>query len=287
MSILKVKHSGHLGDIIYSLPAALKLMKLNDKKFIDLYIPKGKKYHAPQGQHHICGDVWITDAMFNFISPLLLNLEYINSVEFIEELLIPKDAYDFDAFRSESMLNLASGNIVDYYFKTFGLLGSNPDRWLNCRESLIDTTLRFDIVIGRSTRYNNINIDYSLLGAFSSLIGFLGTDREYFEFKNQFSNLNIQHLNVDNAFKAMLYILNSDVYIGNQSFFFSIAEGLKVKRLLEVCEICPNVIPNGGTWGQFLTTRNLGKLLSQVLDKKINLEKIPFVHPQYILGKPI
>ena len=85
----------------------------------------------------------------------------------------------------------------------------------------------------------------------------------------------------------MLYILNSDVYIGNQSFFFSIAEGLKVKRLLEVCEICPNVIPNGGTWGQFLTTRNLGKLLNQVFDKKINLEKIPFVHPQYILGKPI
>jgi len=35
------------------------------------------------------------------------------------------------------------------------------------------------------------------------------------------------------------------VFIGNQSFPFSIAEGLKTLRLLEVYQRVPNVIPKG------------------------------------------
>lgn len=287
MTKIAIKHSGHLGDIIYSLPAALNLMKLNGGICIDLYIPKDKKYLPPQGQHHICGDVWISESMFNFVYPLLQNIEYISNVYFIDESLIPKNVYNFDSFRIESMINLAAGNIIDYYFKSFGLIGGTSDRWLNFRENLVESNLNFDVVIGRSTRYNNINIDYSILNKFSLKIGFMGTDREYFEFINQFPSLSIERLNLNNAYEAMLYIFNAGLFIGNQSLFFSIAEGLKVRRLLEVCEICPNVIPSGGVWGQFLTTKNLMKLLNQVFNKNNNFDNIPDLYPQYILGKPI
>jgi len=37
-----------------------------------------------------------------------------------------------------------------------------------------------------------------------------------------------------------------DLFIGNQSMPFAIAEGLKVRRILEVAPAVPNVIPEGG-----------------------------------------
>jgi len=40
-------------------------------------------------------------------------------------------------------------------------------------------------------------------------------------------------------------IASCKLFIGNQSFPYSIAEALKTKRLLEVYYQAPNVIPNG------------------------------------------
>jgi ADP-heptose:LPS heptosyltransferase len=48
------------------------------------------------------------------------------------------------------------------------------------------------------------------------------------------------------SFIEVAYILNNCKFcIGNQTFYFSLAEALKVPRLLELYKVLPDVIPKG------------------------------------------
>ena len=73
-------HSGHLGDIIYSLPILKELSKTHK---CNLYIEKNKelrtKYH-----NHPGGDVFLNEKLINMLLPLLKNQSYINSVKIHE-----------------------------------------------------------------------------------------------------------------------------------------------------------------------------------------------------------
>ena len=55
----------------------------------------------------------------------------------------------------------------------------------------------------------------------------------------------IQHIGSTDALELARAIAGAKFFIGNQSFFFAVAEALKVKRALEVCYQTPNVIVEG------------------------------------------
>jgi hypothetical protein len=62
----------------------------------------------------------------------------------------------------------------------------------------------------------------------------------------------------------MAQIISScKLFIGNQSSSYAIAEQLKVPRLLEVFNQCPNVIPIGGEGYGYYTTENLKYYLTK------------------------
>ena len=61
----------------------------------------------------------------------------------------------------------------------------------------------------------------------------------------------LQFYKVNNFLEMATIIAGSKLFIGNQSFPFSLAEGLKANRLLEVYFQCPNVIPTGNNGFNF------------------------------------
>lgn len=278
-----VKHSGQLGDIIYAIPAMTILARKFGSDKIRLFVPRNKHAHRPPALKHVGGDFMISDEMFAFVKPLLIYQSCFSDVVSIDEHEIPKTAKDFDVIRS-GCINTSAGNIKDYYFKVFGLLSRGVSPWV--APSFDGRRAgQFDILIGRSTRYLNQSIDYGILAALGLRIGFIGTGAEYLTFSTRFPNVAAEYVPVTSAMEACDLIASSSLFIGNQSFFFAIAEALQTSRILEVFEPVPNVVPTGGICGKFITTHGLATLLSDFFAYPINIsnESIHF-QSNYVLS---
>lgn len=76
-------------------------------------------------------------------------------------------------------------------------------------------------------------------------------------------------------------LLQAQLFIGNQSFGFAVAEGLKISRALEDYEPQPNVIPIGGTCIEFVNTQILGHFLESFF--KTKLKPVKNLYPGYQL----
>ena len=274
--VMNFKHSGHLGDIIYALPVMREMSRHQGHDTFSIYIPRNKPAHHVQGLRHIGGNIMFTQPMFDFVYPLLRIQPYIHDVHFITEANIPSDAVSFDGIRDGS-INTSAGNISDYYSKYFGVPKTGNDPWLIGRLDQHDK----GIVIGRSQRYINDAIDYTLLNQTGIPLSFIGTDKEYRHFQARYPASRAQRILINNALDVLNIIRAADLYIGNQSFFFALAEAMQCSRLLEVYEPVPNVIPQGGICGQFLSSAGLISNLNSMLHLNFPLpEKIL---PRYVL----
>jgi hypothetical protein len=278
--VIPFKHSGALGDIVYSLPAILTILNIYNGGSATIYIPNNKStYHGP-GVNHPGGKYMMNQALFDFILPLLTRQAFIENVFFVAEEEIPGNAIDMDVIR-HGMINVGAGNIKDYYFKAFGLVSRKSAPWLHVDQA--DNANGVDIVIGRSTRYLNQGINYSQLNELNKTIGFVGSDFEFKTFTERVSIDGIRKLSVDNALDACRLIHSAKLFIGNQSLFFALAEGLQSNRILESFELVPNVVPQGGQCGQYITTSGFVKLLNQFFETSLDEHKFP-APPQYIVS---
>jgi hypothetical protein len=73
---------------------------------------------------------------------------------------------------------------------------------------------------------------------------------------------------VSNFLELARVIAGCKFFIGNQSFPFAVAEGLKVPRALELCFECPNVIPEGPQAYDFLYQPQFEKIVRELDSKK-------------------
>jgi len=235
--MLKLKHSGNAGDILYSLPAIRQACyNANDKAILYLHIDQPANY--VQGFVHPLGNVMLNKYMATMLKPLLL------ATNFIEDVLIyngQKVDYNLDKFR-EIGLNLGAGNISRWYFQTFPEL--TCDLIQPTIEIKLSRILNETIVINRTERYQNGQIDYSILNQYKNPKYFVGTEHEFHLMCKIVNNL--QYQEVSNFYELADLINNCKVFIGNQSMNFAIAEQLKSNRILETYFGCPNVIPCGG-----------------------------------------
>ena len=235
--MLKLKHSGNAGDILYSLPAIRQACyNANDKAILYLHIDQPANYMA--GFVHPLGNVMLNKYMATMLKPLLL------ATNFIEDVLIyngQKVDYDLDKFRTIG-LNLGAGNISRWYFQAFPEL--TCDLFKPTIEIKLSRILNETIVINRTERYQNGQIDYSILNQYKNPKYFVGTEHEFHLMSKMVKNL--QYQEVSNFYELADLINNCKVFIGNQSMNFAIAEQLKSNRILETYFGCPNVIPCGG-----------------------------------------
>ena len=250
--MVKIIHSGNAGDLIYSLPAMRKASELKSEKVhLYLHINVPAKY----GQlHHPMGSVQMNRQMAEMLIPLLISTDFIGKCEITEE---PQQVdYNFDLFRK---FHNYTGHISQWYFHIYPELTcdlSVPIKfdWLPIPEV-------FDIVLNRTSRYHNPTFDYTALRQYQDRITFVGLPEEYRVISAKLPN--IKHYPVQNFYELAQVISGCNLFIGNQSMAFAIAEQMKHPRVVEICPTAHNVIPTGqngyGAW----TILNLLQILKQ------------------------
>ena len=240
------KHSGHSGDIIYSLAMVQRAYEVYGKKAI-YYIKLDVKTDI---KGHSMGATMVNKNTFEFLKPLLMLQPYIEDVLPYEGQQVD---YDLDVFRTQH-INLSANSIA--LWNAYSYPDIYPDiskKWLHVPgKNLKD----LKPIVARSLRYTNPFISYAVIGD----AYFIGMEEEY-KFSKQQLNCKFEHLKVKDALEMAMYIYASPLFLGNQSMPFAIAEGLKVDRILEHYQACPNVIPVGGNAKIFHTQEQLIKII--------------------------
>ena len=238
---LNISHSGNAGDIIYALPTIKKIRELTNAD-INLYLILGKPLKLPNYNTHPLGKVMLNNTMADMLLPLIRQQTYINKCDTYKNENID---LDLDYIRS-GLIQLDKGNIARWCGYITGINPNLYDPWLKVRP---DKSYLNSIIVARSGRYQNKNIDYSVLREFNNLV-FIGVQSEYDDIKKCLPRIRWQQF--DNFYQMATVIAGCKFFIGNQSFPYSIAEGLKVPRILEVAFEVINVVPEGKNAYDFL-----------------------------------
>jgi hypothetical protein len=256
--MITVKHSGNVGDLLYALPAIKQLAFLMDEKVTVLLKLNVEAHYSPGNDVHPVKDkdgkhVMLNANMFELVKPLLMAQDYIKTVKKWKEG--DNVDVDLDLFRLPRQINTSAGHISRWYFYHHPQLSTDLStasiQIQNIQEDLLDK-----IIISRSQRYHNANMDYSVLKPIEDKIMFIGVDEEYEEFKTKFG-LNVERLIIKDFLHMAECIASCKFFIGNQSSPFAVAEQLKIPRIVEVYPIAPNVIPTGGLGFDAYATPNL------------------------------
>lgn len=234
LSSLNINHSGNAGDIMYSLPTIKRIREEIDIP-INLYLKLDQPLVLPHYFKHPLGAFMLNRKMAEMLIPLLHSLPYIDRCEVYNGQEVH---LDFDDVRTAGFA-LNAGNIARWYGYITGVNANLCKNWISIAP---DQTYRNSIIIARSERYRNPYIDYSFLKKYGQLY-FIGVASEYEDIRKSLPG--IEWLQVNNFLEMAQIISGCKFFIGNQSFPFSVAESLKVPRILETSFEAPNVIPEG------------------------------------------
>ena len=200
-------HCGDFGDIIYSLPT------IRAAGGGILYLSKAKNTTLPMTWYRM-----------KIIRPLLLKQPYIDDV-----------LYWYDDSKVTNLNNFrdhyAPGrNLVEMHLATEGF---GPEHgktaWLQVRPKKSRP-----VIIGRSPRYRNPAFPWKrVLENYGSKAYFVGLPSEHAAFCAEVGE--VEHYPTRDFLEAAQLIAGSELYIGNQSANFALAEGLKANAVLEVC----------------------------------------------------
>lgn len=249
MEQIRIKHSGNVGDLIYSLPAMREASKQHDAK-VDVIL----RINVPMQStvKHPNNGVQLTRTMAEMVTPLLMTCDFIDSVV-ITEHDEPCD-YDFDIFRR---FHNYTGHISQWYFHIYPHLTCDLSQPLDFDIEAI--TPERPIILNRTARYHNPSFDYSILRPFQHLITFVGLPDEYRIMSAKLPE--ITYTEVTDFKQLTALIKGAELFIGNQSMAFAIAEQMKSLRYLEICPYANNVIPTGMNGYGCFTVLNLIQLM--------------------------
>lgn len=249
------KHFGLIGDIIYAIPA-MKALAREKKIHLHLHINQKSLYrkdmkHANQGKI-------LTEKSVEMLAPLLMAQPEFAVCDALTDQRVD---YDLDIFR-QYPFDYNTNHICRWYFHTYGVSADLGKPWLQVNP---DTSFNNEIVIARSFRYRAPGIRYDFLQAYPN-ITFVGLSEEYEDLKKAIPSL--KYKKVNHFLELAQVIAGSRFFIGNQSFPFALAEGLKAKRILELCFECPNVIPEGAHAYDFCYQPQFEKIVKELYEKQ-------------------
>ncbi len=245
------KHFGLIGDIIYAVPA---MKALAGEKKIHLHLQINQKSLYKKSMQHANQGKILTEKSVEMIAPLLLAQPEFAVVDVLTDQ--PVD-YDLDEFRNFPF-DYNTNHICRWYFHMYGITADLGKPWLQVTP---DPGFKQEIVIARSFRYRAPGIRYDFLKDYPH-ITFVGLKEEYEDMKKAIPDL--KHRTVRDFLEFARIIAGCKFFIGNQSFPFAVAEGLKVPRALELCFECPNVIPEGPDAYDFLYQPQFEKVVKQL-----------------------
>ena len=246
-------HSGHLGDLIYSFPVIKEISKSRKCNFF-VRINKKMPVNYP---NHPSGNVYLDERIVNLLLPLLRNQSFINKCGIYKE---EGNDIDLDFFR-EILIDIRFHSVRWYMH----LIGVQTDMSTPFLESDNHNSIKNNIIIVRSPRYRNDFINYNFLNIFKEKIICIGLKQEFEDLKK-----NIKHLEFYDCkdFLELSRIIKScRFFIGNECFAYSVAEGLKVPRLLEASPDFPVVYPIGNKGYDFYHQIHFEKLFERLYEE--------------------
>ncbi len=245
------KHFGLVGDIIYAIPA---MKALAGEKKIHLHLQINQKSLYKKSMQHANKGKILTEKSVEMLAPLLLSQPGFAACDMLTDQKID---YDLDEFR-KFPFDYNTNHICRWYFHMYGITADLSKPWLTVTP---DASFSNEIIIARSFRYRAPGIQYDFLKTYSNLT-FVGLKEEYEDLKQTLPVL--KYKAVSNFLELAQIISGCKFFIGNQSFPFALAEALKVKRVLEVCFECPNVIPEGTDAYDFVYQPQFEKIVKEL-----------------------
>lgn len=249
---INFSHSGNAGDIIYSLPTLKRLFELTNTK-ISLFLKLNQPLTIPAHYKHPLGNVMLNSKMAEMLIELLKKQPYLHKCE----ILTDQKYFALDAFRA-GLIPLDKGNIAKWCGYSICV---SPELWKPWIHVDKNNSYSNKIILSRSERYRNKSIDFSFLNKYDDIL-FIGVKTEFEDIKNSIKN--IKWVQVDNFLEMAQIIAGSKLFIGNQSFPFSIAEGLKTCRILETSQDVINVVPEGENGYDFFFQDHFEQLVAKI-----------------------
>ena len=246
---LNFLHSGHLGDIMYSLPAIKELSKTHKCK---LYIQADKPMEVDY-QNHPSGKVYLDKRIVNLLLPLLQQQTFLNSVNIYNN---EKIDVNLDLFR-KMPINIRFHSVRWYSHLT----GVHVNMHEPCLFVKPHKLVKNKIVIVRSPRYRNSYINYEFLKNTKNLVC-VGLKSEFEDLKKEIHNL--EFYDCKDFLEMAEIIKGSKFFIGNECFAYSIAESLKIPRLLEASPDFPVVFPASSNGYDFYHQNHFEKLFKNL-----------------------
>jgi hypothetical protein len=218
-NLITVKHSGNVGDLIYSLPVLKHLSNLkNDTVFIYLNPVDGRMSHT----------------LAKVVAPLLEHQDYISGTAIYEGQPLDHDLDDFRNFPHE--------NLGEMHCKIFGFdFSILNEKSIQIKPELNYNLSTYDIIINRTERYTNDKFPWiSILNEqhANQSKAFVGLPHEFELFQKQFNITNLHYVPTHDYLQVAWLINNSKLFIGNCSSPYAIAEGLKHPTIQESAPWC-------------------------------------------------
>lgn len=225
------KHAGEPGDIIYSAPVIRAL-----------------------GGGTLClhAERWtrepMTEAKVQSIRSLLITQPYIEDVRWLK----PGESVDVNLndFRAAYFRDFKNPdfpkqrNLCEWILRTHGCDPDEQDKqWLK-----VEPIRAFPVIVNRTGFgrkahhvYRNRQFPWrNIVEKYVGNIAFVGTPVEYSDFCMRFGE--IPRICTPDLVTLAHVIAGADLFIGNQSCAYAIAEGLKKPAILEVCPWLPNCL---------------------------------------------
>jgi len=234
---LNFKHSGDLGDIIWSLPTIRALG--GGTLYLD---PNGGKGHIGEStglatNSHSVNK--LNENSINQIKPLLLEQDYISDVKFWNERV--KIDINLDIFRQPK--NLIFNNIAYSHLHAFNIdFDEANNAWIDLKENNYSSPYNRDILIARTTRYT-ANYGYwdSISAELEKLAFFVGYEFEHQIWEYTF-NRRVPYYKTKDILDLAKAIKSANNVISNQGLVNAIAEGMKRTLICEIDKSSPAVI---------------------------------------------
>lgn len=210
------KHSGDVGDIIYSLPA-IRAMGGGT-----LYLAKVETTRQ-----------MMSDTIIDMLAPLLLAQSYIDRV-----LPYRGEAVycDLDKFRPWWNAHPVYGtSIASYHLQAFGLSDDERDKsWIEVAQKPAAK-----VVFHRSPRYWNQHFPWKkIVDRYRKESVFVGLPEEHNYFTSKFGP--VPYRRTHDFLELASVIAGAKLYVGNQSMPYAIAESMKKNSILEAFMEDPN-----------------------------------------------
>ena len=221
------KHSGDMGDIIYSLPTIKKLG--GGVLYLDV---TGGEDEPLCNNQCMDGKTKFNMDSFEFIKPLIEIQPYIQKVEIYKKQKID---YNLNNFRSKFAL---TKGIVDMHTEAFDVVYDINESWLN-----VDKKVCLDkkTLICRSPRYQSAHVWFeSNKYNFKNKAIFVGLKKEHEYFEWTF-NIKIPFHETKNALELARVIAGSTAFVSNQTFALAVAIGLGTVSIVQETD---KVVPN-------------------------------------------